>query len=172
MYPYFQIGQHSKNIRILKLIKEFLANLPNSFNYTKNSPVPQCSEVINKNTSVYSFSISNTDSLYDYILFFFLKLPFQTRKFLDFQLWGISLHLRKYGYIYSSKGRKLILNISQNTNKYRYTTNTHIKVKPITDEEILEVLSEKLPVDLTPEMTNTLLSKAFRNLKPKSDYRV
>jgi len=110
---------------------------------------------MNQNTGVYSFSISNTDSLYDYILFFlalplfifYIKkgggrdLPFQTRKELDFQYWAIALHLRKYGYIYSSKGRELNLNISKYTNKYRYTTNTNMNVKLITNEEILEVLA-------------------------------
>ena len=65
---------------------------------------------MNKNIGVYSFIISSTDSLYDYILFFFINLPFQSRKIIKFQFGGggIALHLRKYGSIYLVKCIKLV----------------------------------------------------------------
>lgn len=84
----------------------------------------------------------------------------------------MALHLRKYGYIYISAGRKLTLNISQYINKNRYSTNPNVNTVAITTEEILEVLSEKVPVELTADMTHTMLSRAIRSLKSKSDYAV
>lgn len=162
LYPYFQIAQHSKNLFLFKNIEEFLANIANGFNFTKNSPVPKCSRVLNTRTDVYSLSVSNTDSLYDYIIFFFFSLPFQTRKGIDFKYWAIALHLRKFGYVYTS--RELILKISKSLNKDRYTTSAQA-VSLLREESILEVLDIDLPIKLTPKMSNTQLSRAYKQSK-------
>lgn len=167
LYPYFQIAQHSKNLFILKSIEQFLANIPNGFNFTENSPVAVCSKVLNTRTDVYSLSVSNTDSLYDYIIFFFLCLPFQTRKGFDFKYWAIALHLRKFGYVYTSPGRELIFNISKSLNKDRYSTSAQA-VSLVRDVTILEVLDMDLPIKLTPKMLNTQLSRAYKRSKLSS----
>lgn len=92
---------------------------------------------------------------------FFFSLPFQTRKGIDFKYWAIALHLRKFGYVYT---RELILKISKSLNKDRYTTSAQA-VSLLREESILEVLDIDLPIKLTPKMSNTQLSRAYKQSK-------
>ena len=58
------------------------------------------SNTLHSNKTVSVISITNIDALYDYLMFFLLDMPFQSRKGVDFDLWGIALHLHKLGYYY------------------------------------------------------------------------
>lgn len=84
LVPYFQIGQHTRSERVLKEIGSFLNNIPNSFNYTLNSPSLCHSTVTHKETQVLVYSYQNIDSLFDTLAHFLLDLSFQTRKGEDF----------------------------------------------------------------------------------------
>ena len=70
-----------------------------------------------------SYLINDIDVLFDYIVPFFEKLNFQTRKFVDFQLWSVAIKIHKLGYFYISEGRDLLVKIASSTNKFRYSTN-------------------------------------------------
>ena len=91
------------------------------------------------------------DALYDYLLFFLLNIPFQTRKAEDFYFWSLALHLHKLGYCYLPEGRILIYKISQYVNKGRYSTNLN-PVEAPSLIEISKVLELKLPVTLEANM--------------------
>lgn len=83
--PYFQVGQHVRSLPVLASIRMFFGSLPNWVNLSLNSKVPVSTQSLNNRTDVVTYSIQDIDSLYDYVLFFFLGMPFQTRKFIDFQ---------------------------------------------------------------------------------------
>jgi len=115
-----KIGQHVKNLFILEAIASYLKSITKGFNFSLNSGAPTVINSINKKTSVSVISILNIDTLYDYLLFFLLDMPFQTRKGLDFHFWCIVLHLHKLGYFYLQEGRNLAYKISQYINSNRY----------------------------------------------------
>jgi len=112
-----KIGQHVKNLFILEA--SYLKSITKGFNFSLNSGAPTVINSINKKTSVSVISILNIDTLYDYLLFFLLDIPFQTRKGLDFHFF-IVLHLHKLGYFYLQEGRNLAYKISQYINSNRY----------------------------------------------------
>jgi hypothetical protein len=121
--PYFQVGQHKRNSMVLEGITNYLQSLPKGFTFRLRTTVPN---IINRldSTSVSVISILNIDALYDYLMFFLLNLPFQTRKSEDFYFWSIALHLHKLGYFYLPEGRILVYKISKYVNKGRYSTNS------------------------------------------------
>jgi hypothetical protein len=51
------------------------------------------------------------------------KLSFQSRKKVDFELWTIAIRLLKHGYHLIPEGKDLLVKISLNTNKVRYSTS-------------------------------------------------
>jgi hypothetical protein len=62
----------------------FLSSIPNLFAFTLNSPKLKPSIIKHKKTNVIVYSYQNIDSLHDYLGYFLLDLPFQTRKKIDF----------------------------------------------------------------------------------------
>lgn len=108
--PYFQLAQHSKNLTLLEAIALYLKSLDKGFTFSVNTPSPVISITLNKRTSVSVLSIGNIDALYDYLMFFLLDMPFQTRKGEDFYYWCLVLHMHKLGYFYLSEGRSLTAN--------------------------------------------------------------
>lgn len=158
--PFFQIGQHEKNLFVLEAIACYLKTIPKGYHFTLKSVGPTIIYSINKKTSVSVISISNIDTLYDYLLFFLLDLPFQTRKIVDFHYWSIILHLHKLGYFYLEEGRNLAYKISKYINSNRYTTNPNPGKEPSLDE-INKVLNINLPVKLTSDMSHVDLAKSF-----------
>lgn len=132
------------------------------------SEAPMVIYSLNKKTDVSVISITNIDVLYDYLLFFFLNMPFQTRKGIDFHFWSIVLHLHKQGYFYLQEGRKLTYIISQYVNRGRYSTSLNPKSAPSLTE-IEKVLNLNLPVTLTPIMLHVNLTKSFASkVKPEA----
>jgi hypothetical protein len=144
-------------------IIDFLQSLPKSFPFSLNTLPPHVSNTLNASTNVTVLSISNIDALYDYLMFFLLEMPFQTRKGIDFYFWCLVLHFHKFGYFYLPKGKSLVVKISNYINDGRYSTNSNKGIAP-TSAEINEVLNLTLPVMLTPEMLHVELAKAFANL--------
>lgn len=161
--PYFQIGQHVRSSMVLNAIANYLQLLPKSFTFSRQSKIPQVHKTLNPRTSVSVISVVNIDALYDYLMFFLLNMPFQTRKAEDFYYWSLVLHLHKFGYFYLPEGRILVYKISQFVNKGRYSTNPN-RFLAISLSEITQVLALKLPVTLKPEMSHTDLAKAFARI--------
>jgi hypothetical protein len=123
---------------------------------------------LNSRTSVSVISIVNIDTLYDYLLFFLLDMPFQTRKSEDFYFWSLVLHFHKLGHFYLPEGRDLVYKISQYVNKGRYSTNPNrVAVPSLSD--INQVLDLKLPITLQPDMLHVDLAQAFaRTIKQRA----
>ncbi len=84
--PYFQLGQHTRNLMVIKTIALYIQSLPKVFTFSLNTLPPNVSNTLNSRTSVSVLSISNIDALYDYLMFFLLDISFQTRKGVDFYL--------------------------------------------------------------------------------------
>jgi hypothetical protein len=78
------VGQHVKNLFVLEAIASYFKSTPKSFKFSLRSGAPTVINSFNKNTSVSVISILSIDALYDYLLFFFLNMPFQSRKGVDF----------------------------------------------------------------------------------------
>ena len=82
--PYFQIGQHTKNLKVLQSIALYLESILQVFKFSKNSLPIKMSYALHTNNTISVTSNSNIDSLYDYLMFLLLDMPFKTRKGLDF----------------------------------------------------------------------------------------
>ena len=161
--PYFQIGQHTKNLKVLQCIALYLQSIPKGFTFSINSVPLFVSNALHSNNKISVISINNIDALYDYLMFLLLDMPFQTRKGVDFYFWSIALHLHKLGYFYLKEGFKLVSEIAKYINNGRYSTNLN-KVSPPSLENIIKVLELNLPVTLTPDMRHVNLAQAFARL--------
>jgi uncharacterized protein YktB (UPF0637 family) len=83
LVPYFQIGQHKKNLFVLKAIESFLLELPKQ--KTEDSHKFNIHFSLNTKTNVYSMSVVSIDTLFNYVVPFLILMPFNTRKSLDFK---------------------------------------------------------------------------------------
>ena len=128
--PYFQIGQHTKSLKVLQGIALYLQSLPLGYTFSINSAPLVVSNTLHSNKTVSVISITNIDALYDYLMFLLLDMPFQTRKRIDFYFWSIALHLHKLGYFYLKEGFNLVSEIAKYINNGRYTTNLN-KISPL-----------------------------------------
>lgn len=166
--PYFQVGQHVKNLFVLEAIASYLKSTPKSFHFSLKSGAPTVINSFHTNTSVSVISIFSIDALYDYLLFFLLNMPFQSRKGVDFHFWCIVLHLHKLGYFYLQEGRSLTYTISKYVNSGRYSTNPD-QVQAPSLTEINKVLNLSLPVALKPDMLHIDLAKSFSSkVRPRA----
>ena len=166
--PYFQLGQHIRSSMVLNSIANYIELLPKGFNFSLNTLSPNVSYAFNTRTSVKVLSVNSVDTLHDYLMFFLLNMPFQTRKSEDFLFWCLVLHLHKQGYIYLLEGRALVYLISQYINEGRYSTNINRGKTPILSN-IKQILNLKLPITLQPEMLHVDLAQAFaRTIKNRS----
>ena len=158
--PFFQLGQHIRSLYVLEAIANYLQSIPKGFKFSLRSEAPNVINSFNKKTDVSVISILNIDALYDYLVFFLLDMPFQTRKGEDFYYWCIVLHLHKLGYFYLQEGRNLAYLISQFVNTGRYSSKPNPGKAPNL-ADIKKVLNLNLPVTLTPSMLHVDLAKAF-----------
>ena len=161
--PYFQLGQHIRSRYLLQQISLYLQSLPKTFTFTKNSKPPRISNALHTNATISVISIQNVDALYDYLLFFLLNLPFQSRKAVDFYYWSIALHLNKFGHFYVTEGFQLAVEIAKYINKARYSTNEN-KVNPPSITTINNILQLDLPIKLTEEMLHIDLARSYSRL--------
>ncbi len=116
------------------------------------------SSTLNKQTNVQVLSNHNVDALHDYLAFFLLTMPFQTRKAVDFMYWCIVLYVFKFGHFYLSEGRTLVIQIANYINKSRYSNSKSAPTTPIIPDGLF---SMTLPISLTPEMSHVELAKLF-----------
>lgn len=161
--PFFQIGQNIRSYMVMDSIIAFLQSLPKRFLFSVNTLSPHVSNSLNTATNVSALSINNIDALYDYLMFFLLDMPFQTRKAVDFHYWCIILHFHKFGFFYLPEGKALTAKIASYINDGRYSTNPNKGIAPSIDE-IIHLLNLPLSVSLTPEMLHVDLAKAFAKL--------
>ena len=163
LVPYFQLGQHARNLIVLENIIKYLESLSKGFVFSNFNTKLKLSKTLHKNTNVYVIVLSNIDALHDYLTPFLLTMSFQTRKNLDFFYWSLALHLFKFGYFYVAEGRSLVKDISNSINTARYSNKNVSNLLPNIDS-INKVLSINLPVKLTADMNHLILSQSFARL--------
>ncbi len=154
LVPYFQIAQNQKNLFVLEAIENYMLktfNLPRDIGVFKYS--------LNKGTGVYSLVISTVDIQFYYLLPFFESMSFLSRKNLDYIYWVFMVIIHKFGYYYLPEGKKIALEISQSTNKYRYTTNNSDKVELVNCELISKLLAQTPPFDISTGSHSELVKK-------------
>jgi len=81
LVPYFQIGQHKKNLFVFKAIESFL--LPKKLCNIIGNQEFNIHYALNQKTNVYSMSVVSIDSLYSYLVPHFQSMSFLTRKAID-----------------------------------------------------------------------------------------
>lgn len=84
--PYFQIGQHARNLIVLENIIVYIKSLKKGFNFSNLETKLEMSITLHKGTDVYVIVLSNIDALHDYLVPFLLSMNFQSRKSVDFFL--------------------------------------------------------------------------------------
>lgn len=162
--PYFQIAQHEKNLFVLKAIETYLLNLfeqdPDRVGscFAKEFGVKYA---LNTRTGVYSMTVTKIDILFSYILPYFESMSFFSRKALDYQYWVISIVIHKYGYYYLPEGKKLALQISSATNKYRYTTSKVNNAELPLHDDISKLLAQPPLFDITNGSSHIDLVRGF-----------
>lgn len=154
LVPYFQLAQNEKNLFVLEAIENYLLN---TFNLSRDLEVFKYS--LNKGTGVYSLVIYTVDMQFYYLLPFFESMTFLSRKGIDYIYWVFMVLIHKLGYYYLPEGKKIALEISQSTNKYRYTTNNSNKVELVNCELISKLLAQTPPFDISTGSHSELVRK-------------
>lgn len=117
----FNITQKDK--QILEAISIFIKEIELKPTYT-NLVIPNKPNcIIKKNNLAYQLVITDVDVLFQYLYPFFEKLSFYSRKKIEFKTWNLGLYLIVYGYYVTSKGKILLLKLSNNMNSKRYFLN-------------------------------------------------
>jgi hypothetical protein len=162
LVPYFQIGQHKKNLFVLNAIESFLLKLTKESHNTLGNQTFNVHYALNKKTNVYSMTVVSIDTLYSNIVPYFQSMSFLTRKALDFHYWAISVKIHKFGYYYLPEGKKIALQISSGTNKYRYTTtNIANKIELPSEDSISKLLAQPAPFDIASGLSHFELARKF-----------
>lgn len=158
--PYFQIAQHKKNLFVLEAIEKYLLKLIEQYPKRAGYQEFGIKYALNSRTGVYSMAVTKIDVLFSHILPFFESMSFFSRKALDYDYWVIVIIMHKYGYYYLREGKKLALQISSATNKYRYTTSK-VNAELPGHDDISKLLSQAPPFDLTKDISHFDLVRSF-----------
>lgn len=98
-------------------------------------------------------------------LSFLQKETKETRKYVDYKYWSITVKLHKLGYYMELPGRKLILAISNSINKNRYSTNTNHTSELPSENSIEKVFSTKPLFDISSGDNHYKLARKYSLLK-------
>jgi len=70
--------------------------------------------------------------------------------------------IHKFGYYYLPEGKKIALQISSGTNKYRYTTtNIANKIELPSEDSISKLLARPAPFDVASGLSHLELARKF-----------
>lgn len=161
LVPYFQIAQNEKNLFVLEAIEAYFLD---TFNNSEGANLNDVGVkyTLNKGTGVYSVTIEKIDMNFKYIIPFFESMMFFSRKNLDYQYWVITVIIHKLGYYYLPEGKKIALQISSATNKYRYTTNNSLnKIGLPSEDSIMKLLDQIPPFDIFSNSSHFELIREF-----------
>ena len=104
--------------------------------------------------------IYTVDINFHYVVPFFESMTFFSRKGEDYLYWVIVVIIHKLGYFYLPDGKKIALQISSATNKFRYTTSL-TKTELPSDESISKLLAQTPPFDLSSGRSHFELVREF-----------
>ena len=72
------------------------------------------------------------------------------------------MKIHKFGYYYLPEGKKIALQISSGTNKYRYTTSTIAnKIELPSEDSISKLLAQPAPFDIASGLSHFELARKF-----------
>jgi hypothetical protein len=149
--PYLEVAQHDRSLGVLLMIHGILQT------------VVETGKIIslthNKNTNVWSVSITGVDTFFP-LLTHLLDMPWVTRKTIDVHLWSIVVVMFYTGVAYLPAGRALIVSISAYINDGRYSTASRIVEVPSL-AMINHVLSITVPVTRAAGITQVEFAKAI-----------
>lgn len=155
--PYFQIAQHDRSLYVLKAIEDFLKREFSLIN-SKNKEL-KFTFTINKRTDVWSMTLQDIDCFYYSVIPYLETLRFFSRKGLDYDWWVISVLIHRFGYIKLDEGKKIAMQISSSTNKFRYST-ADIQSELPSVESIMDLFSQTPPFDCSSGQSYTELVRS------------
>lgn len=161
LVPYFQIAQHKKNLFVLIAIETFLSNIFKESTNTLDCAKFNVKYTLNKKTGVYSITLERIDSIVCYLIPLFESVSFFSRKSADYHYWVISVVMHKFGYYYLPEGKKIALQISSGTNKYRYSTNDLNKTELPSVDSISRLFAKTPPFDVISGRSHFDLVREF-----------
>ena len=161
LVPYFQIAQHKKNLFVLKAIETFLSNISKGSTGPLGLEEFKVKYTLNKGTGVYSMTVEKIDLMVSYLIPLFDSLLFFTRKSVDYHYWVISVVMHKFGYYYLPEGKRIALQISSATNKYRYSSNNLNKTELPSDYSISKLFAQTPPFDVNSNRSHFELVREF-----------
>lgn len=107
-------------------------------------------------------SVLSIETLFSYIIPLCMSMSFNTRKSVDFKNWVICVIMHKFGYYYLPEGKRIALQISIGTNKYRYTTYKAENQPSLPSEDsISKLLAQPAPFDVASGLSHLELAKQF-----------
>lgn len=164
LVPYFQVGQHSRSVKVIEAISRFFI----SINSYKQNYIVNITLTLNKRTNVTVVTNQSVDALYETIAPFFIVIPFQTRKRVDFLYWILVLYMHKHGHFYLREGREFVINVTNvvNNNRYSNRKNTDLLMYPVFPSILLK---STIPVLVKDKQTHTELAKSFARVLPKPE---
>jgi hypothetical protein len=126
----FSLSQSSTDLELMKSIKVYLENLPNTEgNYTNAIGISEVRSNNPNHKSTTRIETTRIPFITSVLIPFLDSITWQSKKYLDFQDWKNILKLKEQGHHLSEKGRKLIdLIISQTNNNRLSTSSDHIVV--------------------------------------------
>lgn len=186
MKAHFYLTQ--KNNEILNVIRDYFLTMINKDQILTNNNV-----IKNKNNyslsvarkkkninPVYSFSITNQDIIYKYIVPFFARRKLLTRKGYDFYIWLICVNIIIFGYSKLKEGKILLLLFSKNMNNKRYSKLDEVKNKYVYSLNFdysslfnsLKLLFSRKPIfNLTDEKSHKELSNIYNKNELKKNFK-
>lgn len=96
-----------------------------------------------------------------YLIPLFQSLSFFTRKSVDYHSWVIYVVMHKFGYYYLPDGKKISLQISSGTNKYRYSSNDLNKTELPSVYPISELCAQTPPFKVNSGSSHFGLVREF-----------
>ena len=161
LVPYFQIAQHKKNLFVLNAIEIYLTNIFKESTKAISGHKFHVKYTLNKRRDVYSMTVEKIETNFYYIVPLFESMSFLTRKGLYYHYWVISVIMHKFGYYYLPEGKKIALQISSATNKYRYTTNISNKIELPDYDSISKLLAQTPLFDVASGRSHFDLVREF-----------
>lgn len=142
----FSLSQSSTNLELMKSIKAFLENLPNTGaqarDYTNALGISEVRSNNPNHESTTRIETSRIPFITEVFIPFLESLTWQSKKYLDFQDWKNIFRLKEQGHHLSEKGSELINLIISQTNNNRLSTSLNYVV--VDREQLLAKVNELL----------------------------
>lgn len=145
----FGIGQTLNEVSVLEAIKQFLLNLPGTYNITRvdNNIIGLNIDKKPKNENskpMAKIQIYKTDYINNVLIPFLDSLNWLSKKKIDYIDWKLILTIKNEGKHFTEQGKEVIYLISKRMNRNRLSTNLtpHSLPQNLLEEKIFNILNE------------------------------